>query len=271
MQSAFAKLARAKIHNSQLDADVNAFRAREPHVWKLQVSDHLFDPSLAVVKFAVHIREPMPDDWALIVGDILTNLRAALDHAVFGHAAARQSLTPKQEKWLSYPIITTKSDWSDWLNQLQKKAITVEPNVLTVIENSQPFNATAFPPDWHPLALLNGLVNHDKHRAVRTVVYVSEEFDVKSSDLDVVLKDVKPVEMIDGAIVASLTVRRATGKPGKKPGHPGWGPKNFHVVNGYSEKIELPTVGDSRALLFTMNAFVSDVERLLNDLKAAGC
>jgi hypothetical protein len=103
------------------------------------------------------------------------------------------------------------------------------------------FQSTQGAPAWHSLALLNSLVNQDKHRAVRTVSYVSDEFDVNSSDLDIVDRNIPSVEMTDDAVVASLTVRRARGNPGEKPGFPGWTSKRFDVVNGYIEKIELPT------------------------------
>jgi hypothetical protein len=228
----------------------------------------MFDPSLAVAKFRVHVKEEMPDTWPLIVGDVLTNLRAALDHAVFGHASARQTLTRAQERALNYPIITIATDWPNARNKLVP---FVDPNVLNVIEQSQPFQSTQGAPDWHSLALLNSLVNQDKHRAVRTVSYVSEQFDVNGSDLVIVDRHIPSVEMTDGAVVASLTVRRATGKPGDKPGFPGWSAKTFDVVNGFIEKIELPNVADTRPLLFVMDTFVSDVEKLLNDLQTAGC
>jgi hypothetical protein len=76
VQSAYAKLGRAKVHQDQLHAEVMAFRAREPHEWKAEAVDHMFDPSLAVAKFRVHVKEEIPDTWPLIVGDVLTNLRA---------------------------------------------------------------------------------------------------------------------------------------------------------------------------------------------------
>ncbi|MGV0796229.1 hypothetical protein ABQF26_04645 [Mycolicibacterium elephantis] len=266
MQSAFAKLARAKVHLDQLDTDVKAFRAREPHDWTLSAVDHLFDPSLAVVKVHVRVKEQTPDTWPLIVGDVLTNLRAALDHAVYGHASSRRALTPAQEKSLNYPIITIATDWPNHRNRL---AQFLDTNVLNVIEDSQPFKAGD--PNWHSLALLNNLVNEDKHRAVRTVSYISEHLDVPSSDLQIVRRDVPSVEMTEGALVASLTVRRAEGDPGDKPGFPGWSAKHFHVVNGFIEKIELPKVNDARPLLQVMETLVADVESLLHDLKTAGC
>jgi hypothetical protein len=41
----------------------------------------------------------------------------------------------------------------------------VASDVLQVIEQNQPFNAKD-DPFWHGLAILSGLVNRDKHRAV---------------------------------------------------------------------------------------------------------
>jgi hypothetical protein len=45
------------------------------------------DPELRI-EWVGRIQHPVPDELALILGDILTNtnLRAALDHAVWNHA-----------------------------------------------------------------------------------------------------------------------------------------------------------------------------------------
>jgi hypothetical protein len=53
MESAFAKLSRAKVHWDQLDTEVKAFRDRDPFDFPHTVSDHMFDESLAVITFRV--------------------------------------------------------------------------------------------------------------------------------------------------------------------------------------------------------------------------
>ncbi|QNJ91530.1 hypothetical protein HZU40_09645 [Mycolicibacterium fluoranthenivorans] len=269
MDSSFAKLGRAQLHFDQLDAEVKAYRARDPFEWPHKLSYHLFDESLAVITYKIHIKEQMPATWGLVVGDILTNLRAALDHAIFGHAAARAEvagtpLTTAQERNLNFPVITIANDWP---NQRNRLAPLLDPAVLAVVENWQPFNQQQVPADWHQLAVLNALVNRDKHRQVRLLSYVSEEFNVKSSDHEVVRVYAQPKEMTEGAVVASMHIRRPLRQGGRSALVPG----RFHVENGYTENIDIPKVGAQRSVLTVMEALVAAVEDLLNELKAAGC
>ena len=145
--------------------------------------------------------------------------------------------------------------------------------MLAVIDQSQPFHHPQQDggPDWHPLAVLNGLVNHDKHRSVRTVSYVNEDFTVIRSQLQVLSVDTQPIEMTDGAVVATVTLELPTPTP-VRVGSKDLGVQaaDLDIVNGYIEKIELPNVNDTRPLLFVMDGAVSAVEKVLNDLKAAG-
>ena len=82
MYSAFAKLGRAKVHRDQLKDEVMAYREREPHGFEGRQTFDRADPNESTLTMTVHINEEMPDTWGLIIGDVLTNLRAALDHAV---------------------------------------------------------------------------------------------------------------------------------------------------------------------------------------------
>jgi hypothetical protein len=52
---------------------------------------------------------PIPSSWALITGDIMTNVRAVLDHAVFHHV--RQH-APAVKPWrIQYPIEDSKEQF----------------------------------------------------------------------------------------------------------------------------------------------------------------
>ncbi|MCV7193133.1 hypothetical protein [Mycolicibacterium brumae] len=271
LQSSFDKLRRAKVHRDALRADVEAFRAREPHDWVMRQSDHLFDPTLSIVRVVIQVKEEMPDYWGLIFGDILTNLRAALDHAVYSHAVARVALTPRQERQLHYPIITDPTKWPSAQTALSS---LIDPAVLTVIDQCQPFRHSAQDggPDWHPLTILNRLVNLDKHRAVRLVLYTNESFSVTSSELPIESVDTAPVEMTNGAVAATIVLRL----PPKTPRPAGrlddaWTEAPLDIVNAYVENIEVPVVNDTRPLLFAADELVRAVDLALNTLKAAGC
>ncbi|MGV0797172.1 hypothetical protein ABQF26_09415 [Mycolicibacterium elephantis] len=272
MRSAFAKLNRAKRHRDELRADVEAFRARNPHDWIMQQSSYRDAQDRLAISIVVKVNEEKPESWPVMVGDVLTNLRAALDHSIFGHAAARMTLTPQQERDMYFPILT---DSTKWQAAQSKLAPFVDAAVLAVVDQSQPFHRPQQDggPDWHPLAVLNGLVNHDKHRAVRTVSYVNEDLDINRSELQVLSVNSQPVEMTDGAVVATVTFQLPPPLPVKVGVRPDQQltAADVDIVNGYIEKIELPNVSDTRPLLFVMDRTVAAVEKVLNDLQAAGC
>jgi hypothetical protein len=277
-----AELSRAKVHRDVLDADVKAFRDREPHDWISSLSDHPSNPSLAVVTFRIKVKEESPSEWGLIVGDILTNLRAALDHAVVGHAAGRQHLTEEEERKLNFPILLNSDQWlgapavhatpttpaKKKVDSARKKLVNyLDTAVLDVIEKYQPYQHT--PPGEHGLAVLNSLVNQDKHRAVRVVSYVHKNFDVDQADFEVVNIDAPPTPMTDGATADVLHVRRPQWKPGQKKHRLIRG--EFHAFTEYGKRLDIPSAGFDADVRGTMNFLVDQVEKVLNDLKAAGC
>ena len=143
----------------------------------------------------------------------------------------------------------------------------IDPAVLTAIEDSQPFKLQP-DPKRHALALMNSLVNRDKHRTIRVVAYVSEGLTVTHTDLNIVRLDVNRQPMTDQAVVATATVRRPVRSPGAPPQDV---PMAFHTQHEYIENIDLPTVGLQRPVLALMGTFVDVVRDTLNSLKAAGC
>jgi len=110
MDNAYAKLVRAQEHLAELQTAVNAHREQDlSDELSARADDHPTDPALANVTISLKLEAPLR--WSLIMGDILTNLRAALDHAVYGHADRRQQLNSAQRKVLKYPIFTERHDW----------------------------------------------------------------------------------------------------------------------------------------------------------------
>ena len=102
------------------------------------------DAEWQYVRFRVNIKYEQPDDWGLIVGDILGNLRAALDHAVYRHAVARPGaagtpLTSKQERALQYPFVHAESEWPNEKAKLAK--FFEDAKVIEEIEKTQPFQS----------------------------------------------------------------------------------------------------------------------------------
>jgi hypothetical protein len=229
------------------------------------------DQTKMIVQIVLHEKESQPDDWGLIIGDILTNLRAAVDHALFGHvadraAAAGTPLTEAQEKALQYPLVENPTKIANAMNNLASK---VDSAVLAAIDQSQPGHQSD--PARQSLAVMNGLVNRDKHRTVRVVKYMSEDFRVENSHLKVLNIDTQPKEMAHGITLATITLEL----PPKTPRPPGrlddnWREAPVEAVNEYVEKIEVPT-GETMPLLPLIDWFVEEVEKLLDQLQKAGC
>jgi hypothetical protein len=81
MDNAYAKLVRAQEHLAELQTAVNAHREQDlSDELSARADDYPTDPALANVTISLKLEAPLR--WSLIMGDILTNLRAALDHAV---------------------------------------------------------------------------------------------------------------------------------------------------------------------------------------------
>src|SRR5579863_169632 len=72
------KIKRADKHIAELQAAILAFKATNPH----EVTAKR-DPNTRKLIYYVHKADPVPDDIALIAGDVLQNLRSAVDHLAY--------------------------------------------------------------------------------------------------------------------------------------------------------------------------------------------
>jgi hypothetical protein len=103
--------------------------------------------------------EPVPGRFGAIIGDALTNMRAALDHLASQlFFATKQAPT---DAWINFPIA---SDPAKPLKSLQRVPAAAAPIIASV----QPYqNLTrGQPAEIHPLHVLKLLVNRDKHEAL---------------------------------------------------------------------------------------------------------
>jgi len=69
------KVRRARMHYGDLQVRIREFLAREPFYAVIEEAPGWWNNR----KWAFHVREEVPDDWAPIIGDCIHNLRAALD------------------------------------------------------------------------------------------------------------------------------------------------------------------------------------------------
>jgi hypothetical protein len=112
-----------------------------------------------------------PPRIAVVAGDAVHNLRAALDNAVYASArdAAGGTLDERTERRLEFPVVGdgTKADF-DRLATERRKLVGVPDRVRQVVEEHQPYHYnSAEHPDghrFHPVWQVHDLDRIDKHR-----------------------------------------------------------------------------------------------------------
>ncbi|MEV6219777.1 hypothetical protein [Nocardia sp. NPDC051833] len=204
---------------------------------------------------------PVPKLIALQAADVVGNLRAALDHSIFDHVVKKaistgKPLTDDEQKRIQFPILEKPKKIDAGL---------YSPAVAQVLESHQPNKMS--PTYEHPLARLNRLVNHDKHRValvttgadlITDLFYTHPLEHVGSKDI-AIGDELKPgVEMFraDFRAIAPLT------------DHPQKYIKGFS--GGFYASIEIPGTTQIPAILATMQSMRDYVKTVLDDLDAAG-
>jgi hypothetical protein len=132
-----------------------------------------------VVVYGKALREPPIAEWGVIIGDIVHNLRSALDHLVWQltliNGRTPPAVIPRGKagrKWrdIAFPIKLdpTPTDASGnlipWSQTRPRELWGVGDNLAAHLESLQPFHSGQDP--RNPLWVLNELWNIDKHRHV---------------------------------------------------------------------------------------------------------
>ncbi|MVU76012.1 hypothetical protein GPX89_01990 [Nocardia sp. ET3-3] len=249
------KLARARQHLDELERAVAEFHRTSPYTFRGHLPDNNPDASSIPFEVRVATAYDVPDSWPLIVGDILTNLRAALDHAVFNHVKATRPSLP--DKDIQFPI-------EDQCSQFENKRKRFIPAIRQVVGDAQPYRTAD--PQKHPLHILRRLVNIDKHRSLIVVDYASMRLELGVSD-NVEVLEARPnigAEMTVGTIVATghLRVRPEAQAPVQTI--------QFSVKAGLETAIEINDAGELGLLVPTMQDLCDAVGKVLNNLQQNG-
>ncbi|MGA2590105.1 MAG: hypothetical protein ABSH32_09335 [Bryobacteraceae bacterium] len=86
------KLARGEYHLEILKRDIDAFFKENPYERVIEPNPEL----PGYVDWKIRISKPVPEHLAETIGDVATNLRAALDHAVYAFAIAGGRTKPRE-------------------------------------------------------------------------------------------------------------------------------------------------------------------------------
>jgi hypothetical protein len=182
MNDAWLRINRAKSGVERLHAEITAWGAEHPDAYRTTAQ---YDSKGNVSLFARVTEQPPPDKWGLLIGDVVVDLRSALDYAVYSLARSHTKKDPPPyANRLEFPIALSES-WfkSKGLTKLiGLKSAAVD--YITSIQPYQPGNGV----NSNALHVLNELVGVNKHRFVllmwATLKETTLRFDVKGARVE---------------------------------------------------------------------------------------
>ncbi|MEV0675151.1 hypothetical protein AB0I60_01370 [Actinosynnema sp. NPDC050436] len=209
MRSAWIKWARGVEHQQVLARAVREFDFSKAYAYER--TDNVGDVADPVVRvqWRLKVLEPFPERWGAVVGDVLTNLRAALDHTFWAAVMAHTGMPPKPQL-VTFPLsVAHDKIFKDKVKNLRP---LVAPEFWELVEAVQPFRSER--PMDEPLEWLRWVSNADKHRAVRVIGQMAFDmgpviFDGERYEMVEEARFTGPVE--DDAVVARLTFKRPVG------------------------------------------------------------
>lgn len=184
----WAKAERANFHLFSLHNLVTEFRASEPYRVIVQPTD-----AHGRTAYRLRIHQPMPVEISTTVGDVLHNLRSALDSLAYEIArrGLDRPMTTEEEQACAFPIRDTPESFDKFFDDFSKNEWTklrcslYPPEARTALRSVQPFSIheeairqgvkvsgtckeLSRGNDLHRLAYLSNL---DKHRRLTVVAW----------------------------------------------------------------------------------------------------
>jgi hypothetical protein len=149
------KLARARKYFVDLREESEAFLATEPWDWDMETEE--FSDGTREYRISASVDDYPPIELGLIAGDVVQNLRAALDQLVWAYSAKE-----KRDNRTAFPIYLAEEEYR---KNVASKTAGISEEGRVRLEKWQPFRMGARAAE-HPLAKLQRLSNTDKHRTL---------------------------------------------------------------------------------------------------------
>jgi hypothetical protein len=159
------KLERAEFHRVALESECTAW-TNGLHASLVHVHDEVTRWHSLVVKVEPPWPEP-PLQWGVVVGDLVHNLRCALDHTIWQLVLANGE---KPDGGNQFPIYTHTPDPSKYAARVRG----VGDRAKAVIADLQPY-LRPNPPTPELLGVLADLSNTDKHQTIHSAVVVMSQ------------------------------------------------------------------------------------------------
>jgi hypothetical protein len=179
LNSARLKVKRANVHINSLNLAIRR-ASGNPNIsiikeGKIKIPDDLKNTVNAPGLIKLHLEPSIPDNWCSMVGDILSNLRASLDHIAWSLAMeqCRETgipLSEKQQRRVTFPIHLKRSTkpYKIGVGLSLNDVKGFPENTWDLIESFEPYNRINRP-KTELLGVLDYLVCKDKHRIITPV------------------------------------------------------------------------------------------------------
>lgn len=187
-------------HLVRLDRAIEAFVSGDPPPYTATVQHYPQNDSY-VARLRV-TREAPTQDWSLSAGDIIHNMRSALDNLAYSLALAHSG-TPSEEqaRALQFPICDSEGEFEKRYRNIARLSSAAQAGVAALqpyISKPQGFR--------HPLSVLRDLSNIDKHRRI-TMIYGAVDPSVQLVNPDLGPEAIELTSLrtlpFDGMVVAS--------------------------------------------------------------------
>lgn len=167
IRSVDLKLARAKSQVAMLADEISAWSARNPINTRQELREGGLGFRVILEDF---VDSPPLDDWGLLIGECVHNLRSALDNLAYSLARLKCD-PPSRPDRVRFPIC---EDRSKFKKENRRSLDQMQAEAVSLIEQLQPFQRerpdVEATPDRDPLVLLRWLSNRDKHRVPPVVL-----------------------------------------------------------------------------------------------------
>lgn len=183
LDGARLKLRRAWDQFNGLVADMRAFLGNQPSPYVPRVHFNAKERSVLITAHIQKIPDPM---WGVRIGEIVHNLRSALDHLVWELVILSTGRPPTLPTKNQFPIFRYQDGFSG--RGVRAQLRRVRQDAIDLIQAEQPFHTgeDINSPLWH----LHELSNADKHRTLHVTGTLLDAFNVKFPPLN---RHAKPV------------------------------------------------------------------------------
>jgi hypothetical protein len=165
LASSRAKVAHAEEQLERFWTQLKSFMEAQPFSARSQTNLRTNDVRI-VCRYFVDKFTPVPEDWPLVLGDALHNLRAALDHATWSLLANANgdAWAWDNRRRIDFPIYKEETHFT---GDFVVKNVPVD--LVSTLKACQPFHCTPVAPQTDALWVLEQAEVLDKHRALNII------------------------------------------------------------------------------------------------------